>query len=80
MRKVHVDPVNKGLIRFNDDPTAGILVGIEALNVARAINCHDEMLRALENLLADYGLLNTEKGAMAGIDAAKAIKKARELS
>ena len=42
-----VDRIRPGIVRFNDDPLTGILVGQHAEFVARACRCHQWLLAAL---------------------------------
>ena len=41
MPKMFVDPQRPGIIRWDDDPTAGILAGMRAAEIVRAVNAHD---------------------------------------
>jgi len=49
-----VDPIKPGIVRFNDDPTCGILAGSQAKTVVRAVNSHEELLGALQRLVDDH--------------------------
>ena len=46
--KFRIDPVRPGIVRFDDDPTAGILVGIKAAEVVRRWNAFPELVAALQ--------------------------------
>lgn len=45
--KMFVDPVRPGIVRWNDDEMTGFIVGPKALEVVRAMNNHDDLVRLL---------------------------------
>lgn len=53
--KMFIDPQRPGIIRWNDDPTTGILAGMRAAEIVRAVNAHDELVEAVDTLLMLFG-------------------------
>lgn len=73
-KKWYVDPVHKGIVRFNNDVTTGILAGTKAQQIVTAVNCHSELLNALKQSL---GITNYVQGDRIEVDAiVKQIEKA----
>jgi len=62
MKKVRVSALNPRMLVREDDPTAGYLIGMEAVNVARAINSHDALVAALTELHARLKTTIDENG------------------
>lgn len=58
MEKWYVDPQHKGIVRFNDDLSTGVLAGTKAQQIVTAVNSHAELLEALKNLVEKC--LNTD--------------------
>lgn len=48
--KMYIDPQRPGIIRWNDDPTAGILAGIRAAEIVAAVNDAQELRAEIERL------------------------------
>lgn len=69
MTKMFVDPKSHGIIRWDDDPTAGILAGMRAKEIVTAVNSYDALREALTAVRAEVNLSKAPK-LMAKIEAA----------
>lgn len=61
MPKYFTDPAKPGIIRWNDDETAGALVGMKAAEWVRILNAHDDMLAALKPFAIHVGAVSLSK-------------------
>lgn len=59
MEKWYVDPQQKGIVRFNDDLSTGVLAGTKAQQIVTAVNSHDELLEALRSVIR-HGLIEKD--------------------
>lgn len=50
--KMFVDEARPGIVRYVEDPTVGMLVGINARDVVTACNLHAELVAALKGVVA----------------------------
>ena len=46
--KMFVDPAKPGIIRHEDDPTAGMLAGMRAKDICAAINYYNDLIDLME--------------------------------
>jgi hypothetical protein len=63
-----VDPARPGIVRFDDDPTAGILVGMMAAEVVKRWNDYRRM-RAILLLFKERGCADFTAAEWAEVDA-----------
>jgi hypothetical protein len=69
MTKMFIDPSRPGIIRWNDDPTAGILAGVRAAEIVQAVNdaagLRAEIERLTGHLRLAYPYVNDAGGDFA---------------
>ena len=51
--KMFVDPAKPGIIRHEDDPTAGILAGMRAKDICAAVNYYNDLIDLIEKAKDD---------------------------
>jgi len=76
MKKVRVSKLKPGMLVREDDPTAGYFIGMEAVNVARAINNHDALVAALEGVM-DLAAISVRGRCVNSVEAERLFAQGR---
>lgn len=63
MPKYFVDQSRPGIVRWDDDPMTGAMVGLKAAEFVHKLNAHDAMLAAIDAAINWYTPPNDSKTA-----------------